>query len=113
MFYKDHKTYVNAFFIEENQICPKCKSSNISKNGYVYKNVLHCTNHINLIHVKCHIQRYKCKDCSCIFKEKETFSAPHGNLSRASIIILLDKLKYATSTFESVARDLNIYKQEY
>ena len=111
-FRKGSKIYVNAFFIEDIQTCPKCNSSNISKNGYVYKNVLHCTDHINLIYVKCHIQRYKCKDCFCIFKESETFSIPNGNLSRASIIIILEKLRYATSTFESVARDLHISRQD-
>lgn len=109
--YKNHKLYVNAYFIEETKCCPKCNSFNISKNGYIYKNILHCTNHINLIHVKCNIQRYKCKDCLCIFRESETFSIPNGNLSRASVIIILEKLKYATSTFESVAKDLHISRQ--
>ena len=65
-----------------------------------------------MIYVKCHIQRYKCKDCSCIFKENETFSMPNGNLSRPSIIVLLEKLKYASNTFESVARDLHISRQD-
>ena len=61
--------------------------------------------------VTCHIQRYKCKTCNCIFYEKDTFSNPKETLSKESIFILLEKLKFANVTFESVARDLHISRQ--
>lgn len=61
--------------------------------------------------VKCHIQRYKCKECNCIFYEKDTFSNPKETLSKETIFIILDKLKLANTTFESVARDLHISRQ--
>jgi transposase len=61
--------------------------------------------------VKCHIQRYKCKLCNNIFYEKDTFSNPKETLSKESVFIILEKLKLSNATFESVARDLHISRQ--
>lgn len=61
--------------------------------------------------VKCHIQNYKCKECNHIFREKNTFAGANETLSKESIIIILDKLRYENATFESVARDLHISRQ--
>lgn len=61
--------------------------------------------------MKCNIQNYKCKNCNTIFREKNTFANPNETLSKESIIIILDKLRYANATFESVARDLHISRQ--
>lgn len=61
--------------------------------------------------VTCHIQRYKCKVCNHIFYEKDTFSNPKETLSKETIFIILEKLKSSNVTFESVARDLHISRQ--
>lgn len=61
--------------------------------------------------VTCHIQRYKCKVCNNVFYEKDTFSNPKETLSKETIFIILEKLKSANVTFESVARDLHISRQ--
>lgn len=92
-------------------MCPKCGSVLLSKNGTITKTVKHCTYHTLLFVVKCHIQRYKCKSCNNAFYEKDTFSNPNETLSRETIFIILEKLKLANVTFESVARDLHISRQ--
>jgi transposase len=61
--------------------------------------------------VKCHIQRYKCKECHTVFYEKDSFSNPKETISKESILIILEKLKLANITFESVARDLHLSRQ--
>lgn len=103
--------HIDAYFIPENEVCPTCGSTLLYKNGHTTKTIKHCTYHTNLFLVKCHIQNYKCKDCNTIFREKISFANPNETLSKESIIIILDKLKYANTTFESVARDLHISRQ--
>jgi len=61
--------------------------------------------------VKCHIQRYQCKECHTVFYEKDSFSNPKETISKESILIILEKLKLANITFESVARDLHLSRQ--
>ena len=61
--------------------------------------------------VKCHIQRYKCRECNGAFYEKDTFSNPNETLSKETVFIILEKLKLANVTFESVAIDLHISRQ--
>jgi len=61
--------------------------------------------------VKCHIQRYKCREYNKNFYEKDTFSNPNETLSKETVFIILEKLKLANATFESVAKDLHISRQ--
>jgi len=61
--------------------------------------------------VTCHIQAYKCQHCHSFFYEKDPFSNPNETLSKESVFIILDKLKQANTTFESIAKDLHISRQ--
>lgn len=61
--------------------------------------------------VTCHIQRYICKRCSTVFYELDTFSNFKETLSKETVFVILSKLKSANVTFESVARDLHISRQ--
>lgn len=81
------------------------------KKGFRKKTVKHCTNYTWLYIVTCHIKRYRCKRCSTTFYEKDTFSNPKECLSRESIFAILDRLKLANETFESVASGLHITRQ--
>ena len=100
--------YIDAYFIPEDEVCPICGSKDLYKNGHTIKTIKHCTYYTSLFIVKCHIQNYKCKDCNHIFREKNTFANDNEQLSKETIFIILDKLKYYTATFESVARDLHL-----
>lgn len=102
---------VNAYFIPENEHCPICDSSSLYKNGHVHKTVKHCIYRTNLIIVKCNLQSYKCKVCNHIFTEKNTFSPPNFSLSYESIYAILDELKYPNSSFESVAKNFHLTRQ--
>ena len=82
--------YVDAYYIPEDQTCPKCGSNNISKNGYKTKTVKHC---------------------QYAFYEKDTFSNPNETISIESVNMIINKLKFETSTFESVARDAHLLRQ--
>ncbi|MGD9605485.1 MAG: transposase [Bacilli bacterium] len=103
--------YVDAYYIADDEICPICGSNSICKNGHITKTVKHCTYHTMLFLVTCHIQRYKCKYCNFVFYEKDTFSNHKETLSKETIFIILEKLKLSNITFESVARDLHISRQ--
>ncbi len=103
--------YIDAYYIPEDEQCPICGSINLYKNGTITKTVKHCTYHTTLFLVTCHIQAYKCKVCNKIFYEKDTFSNPKETLSKETIFIILEKLKSANVTFESVARDLHLSRQ--
>src|SRR5690554_2541108 len=61
--------------------------------------------------VTCHIQRSICKRCSTVFYELDTFSNFKETLSKETVFVILSKLKSANVTFESVARDLHISRQ--
>ena len=102
---------VEAYYIPEDEKCPVCGSTSYQKNGYRLKTVKHCVYQTKLIIVKCHIQRYKCKYCNTIFYEKDTFSNPGESLSKESIDIIMERLKYENETFESVARSMHISRQ--
>ncbi|MDD3106762.1 MAG: transposase, partial [Bacilli bacterium] len=103
--------YVDAYYIPEVQICPKCGSDSICKNGHITKTVKHCTYYTMLFLVKCHIQGYKCRSCHTIFYENDSFSNPNESLSKESVFIILDKLKQANITFESIAKDCHLSRQ--
>ena len=92
-------------------MCLICGSKHLYKNGHTIKTIKHCTYYTPLFIVKCHIQNYKCKECNHIFREKNTFANDNEQLSKETIFIILDKLKYYTATFESVARDLHLNRQ--
>jgi transposase len=89
-------------------VCPICGSNVLYKNGHTIKIVKHCTYYTSLFLVKCYIQNYKCKECNHTFREKNTFANENEQLSKEIIFVILDKLKYHTATFESVARDLHL-----
>ena len=103
--------YIDAYFIPEDEKCPICESTDLYKNGHTVKTIKHCTYYTSLFIVKCHIQNYKCKECNHIFREKNTFSNDNEQLSKETIFVILDKLKYYTATFESVARDTHLNRQ--
>ena len=103
--------FVDAFYIPEDETCPICGSTALYKNGFKSKTVKHCTYYMILFKVKCHIQGYKCKSCNCYFYEKDTFSNPGESISKESVFAILDKLKYANATFESVAKDMHLKRQ--
>ena len=92
-------------------MCPNCGSTTFSKNGYKTKTVKHCTYYTFAFIVKCHIQGYKCRSCKHFFYEKDTFSFPNETVSKETTFAILDKLKYANITFQSVARDLHLSRQ--
>ena len=102
---------IDAFFIPENEVCPICSSTNLSKNGHIKKTIKHCTYYMKLIILKCNIQLYKCKDCNHSFQEKVTISPPNMSLSYESIYAILDRLQYSNESFESVAKQMHISKQ--
>ena len=108
----DKQLIIDAYYIPEDEICPVCGSCFHNKNGYKTKTVKHCVYQTKLIIVKCHIQRYKCKTCSSIFYEKDTFSYPGESISKESIATVMEHLKYQNETFESVARSLHISRQD-
>ena len=105
------ENYINAFFIPEEYYCPKCKSYKLYKNGHCKKTVRHCVYFSKLIVVRCNFQLYKCKDCGHIFQEHDYFSPPFISLSYESIFAIFDKLKKPNESFESVAKDLHISRQ--
>lgn len=102
---------MNAFFIPEDEVCPYCNSNNLVKNGHVHKIVKHCVYSSSLITVKCNFQNYKCKNCNSIFQEKNAFSPNNISFSYESIYEILDALKYANASFESVASTFHITRQ--
>ena len=103
--------YIDAYLIPEDECCPNCASSKISKNGHVIRTVKDCTDACDLYIVKLHIQCYKCKDCGTIFREKEDFSMPNESISKRSFIVIFDKLRLSTNTFESIAKDCHLSRQ--
>jgi len=103
--------YIDAYFIPNDEVCPICGSTSLYKNGHTVKTIKHCTYHTSLILVKCHLQNYKCKECDSIFREENTFANPNETISKESIIIILEKLKQANITFESVACDMHLSRQ--
>ncbi len=103
--------YMDAYYIPEDEFCPICGSFDLAKNGTTTKTVKHCVYFTSPIIVKCHIQRYKCKSCNHIFYEKDTFSFPGDSISKESLLMIQDKLRYYNQTFESVARDMHISRK--
>ena len=104
--------YVDAFYIVSVNCCPICGSPHIKRIGHAEKTVKHCTNYTWLYIVKCHIQRYQCKNCNKRFFEKDTFSNQNERLSKETIFAILDQLKLPNETFESVAKSLHLSRQE-
>lgn len=103
--------HVDAYYIPNIEKCPDCESTSLSKNGHITKTVKHCTYSTSLIVVKCHIQRYKCKNCNHIFYEDDTFSFPGDSVSKESLLIIEDRLKFYNQTFESVAKEMHISRK--
>lgn len=106
-----NEIYINAYFIPEEYSCPNCQSYNLYKNGHCKKTVKHCVYYSKLIIVKCNFQIYKCKECGNIFQEHNYFSPPFISLSYESIFAIFEKLKKPNESFESIAKDLHISRQ--
>lgn len=104
--------YVDAYYLPSAFNCPICNSSLIIKNGYRIKTVKHCTNYTWLYIITCHIQGFKCKRCNHIFYEKDTFSNSKECLSKETVYGILNRLKIINETFESVAQQFHISRQE-
>ena len=103
---------MNTYFIPEDEACPICGSSSLSKNGHVKKTIKHCTYYTKLILLKCNFQLYKCKKCGHIFQESNLISPPNLSLSYESIYAILEQLKYPNESFINVAREMHISKQD-
>lgn len=48
-YYLPDTIIIDAFFIPEDEVCPICSSTNLSKNGHIKKNIKHCTYYMKLI----------------------------------------------------------------
>ena len=103
--------YVDGYFFPEDEKCPICNSSDLQKNGHIKRTVKHCVYYSSLILVTCHFQLYCCKNCNHKFQEKNTFSPPNISLSYESIFAILEKLQDPTNSFESIAKDMHISRQ--
>ncbi len=111
-FRKNGKLYYHVFFIEDNSPrCPRCSSFSVSKNGHSVKQIAHSVSSIEGIILICHFQRYCCRECCHVFYQEVNISPPYERISTYTLILALDKLKRATATFESVASDLFLSKQ--
>ena len=108
---KGSTVYVDTYLIPEDECCPNCASRDVFKNGHVIRTVKDCTDSSDLYIVKIHIQCYKCKKCSTIFREKEDFSMPNESISKRSFLVIFDMLKLSTNTFESIARNMHLSRQ--
>lgn len=104
--------YVDAYYLPSITNCPICNSFDLYNDGYKIKTVKHCTNYTWLYIVTCHIKKFKCKNCCKRFYEKDTFSFPNIRLSKETVFAILDRLKLPNETFESVAKDFHLSKQE-
>ena len=88
--------------------CPFCGSINTSINDYVVKNITHSISTDKPCILKYKARRFKCKDCSYTFYEKNPFASLTSRTSYYTDALILDKLKSHTATYSSVSHDLNV-----
>src|SRR5574344_648890 len=93
---------------KQNEFCPLCGSINYISHGYYSKTITHSvSNHCPCI-IKYKARRYICKDCNNTFYEHNPFCQKDDKISFFTELKVLEKLRSHTSTFSSVARDLNL-----
>ena len=88
--------------------CKECGSLSIVTKEYKIKKITHSisTNQPCILNYKA--RRFKCKDCGKTFLEYNPFCQEDEKLSLYTVIKILEKLRSHTSTFTSVAKDLNV-----
>lgn len=88
--------------------CKECGSLSIVTKEYKIKKITHSisTNQACILNYKA--RRFKCKDCGKTFLEYNPFCQEDEKLSLYTVIKILEKLRSHTSTFTSVAKDLNV-----
>ena len=88
--------------------CKECGSLAICSHGYISKKITHSisTNQPCILHYKA--RRFRCKDCGKTFFEHNPFCQEDEKLSLYTSIKIMEKLRCHTSTFTSVAKDLNV-----
>ena len=91
--------------------CPLCGSTNISINDYRTKKIVHSISTHQPCILRYKARRFICKDCKSTFYEHNPFCQKDEKLSLFTDLLILDKLRSHTSTFTSVAKDLNVSVQ--
>lgn len=88
--------------------CKECGSLAIVTKEYKIKKITHSisTNQPCILNYKA--RRFRCKDCGKTFQEHNPFCQEDEKLSLYTVIKILEKLRSHTSTFTSVAKDLNV-----
>ena len=88
--------------------CKFCGSTSFCSHGFIHKKITHSisTNQPCILNYKA--RRFKCKDCGKTFLEYNPFCQEDEKLSLYTVIKILEKLRSHTSTFTSVAKDLNV-----
>lgn len=92
------------------EVCGDCGSSKVNIHGYKIRYI----NHSALDNMKCTIhynaRRYKCKDCSKTFFEKNSFVFFRQRISKYTILKVLNELKRPNYTFSNVAENTDLSK---
>lgn len=88
--------------------CEMCGSINAIAHGYSIKKITHSISTNQPCIIKYKARRYLCKDCGKTFFEKNPFCQDNDKVSVYTELKALDKLRSHTSTFATVARDLNL-----
>ena len=88
--------------------CKECGSIAICSHGYIPKRITHSisTNQPCILNYRA--RRFRCKDCGKTFLEHNPFCQEDEKISLYTNIKIMEKLKSHTSTFTSVAKDLNV-----
>lgn len=111
---KSHVDKVNGNLVvtivlnNDTKCCKFCGSTSFCSHGFIHKKITHSisTNQPCILNYKA--RRFKCKDCGKTFLEYNPFCQEDEKLSLYTVIKILEKLRSHTSTFTSVAKDLNV-----
>lgn len=114
---KSHVNNINNVFEcfvalkDHHPCCEICGSLNVISHGYSLKKITHSISTNQPCILKYKARRYLCKDCGKTFFEKNPFCQENDKISLFTEIKALEKLRSHTSTFATVARDLNTTSQ--
>lgn len=111
---KSHVDKVNGNIVvtivlnNDTKCCKFCGNTSFCSHGFIHKKITHSisTNQPCILNYKA--RRFKCKDCGKTFLEYNPFCQEDEKLSLYTVIKILEKLRSHTSTFTSVAKDLNV-----
>lgn len=111
---KSHVDKVNGNLVvtivlnNDTKCCKFCGSTSFGSHGFIHKKITHSisTNQPCILNYRA--RRFKCKDCGKTFLEYNPFCQEDEKLSLYTVIKILEKLRSHTSTFTSVAKDLNV-----